>query len=86
MPGDYAYPFQFKLPNRVGGTSKVSDPSVPSKPKAKLQYLIKAKLETVSKLNGMKYKHPFVLRDLDNAIEKSEQKMEYAVYTMMCIG
>lgn len=63
VPGDYAIPFSFVLPQGIASSFNYKNPHIDAKPKAKVKYYIRAALKGHHGHNHMKYKQVLIIRE-----------------------
>lgn len=63
IPGDFVVPFSFQLPLGIPSSMFFKNSHTKAKPKAKVKYTIKAKIQTHSDKNEMSYKQVLIIRE-----------------------
>lgn len=63
LPGDYAIPFSFSLPQNLPSSIQFYDPKPFAKPKMKVKYFVKALLKNKANKDLLKFKQVVIVRE-----------------------
>lgn len=84
IPGDYVIPFKFLLPAGLPSSLLYNNKHHIKKPKAKIKYILKAKIQTKSDHHEMFYKQVLIIREHPPSLEQNISRVSQNAITTGC--